>query len=157
MFYIGGRGCVLCRFIEPVTFARCAFIFALWNIALGGYLDTRRNIKNIYGMTVDLKYIYIYIYSIAKFSAIERTRKLASLAIIMDMLDVLYTWECMIYNYWDDGLGQTGSSILWFVEMNLVQNHNHYSGTSLIRTPFGPDACVLIIEVSLKYIVIKLK
>ena len=44
VFYIGGRGCVLCQFIEPVTFARCAFIFALRNIALGGYLDTRRNI-----------------------------------------------------------------------------------------------------------------
>ena len=44
VFYIGGRGCVLCQFIEPVTFARCAFIFALRNIALGGYLDTHRNI-----------------------------------------------------------------------------------------------------------------
>ena len=27
--------------IEPVTFARCAFIIALRNIALDGYLDTR--------------------------------------------------------------------------------------------------------------------
>ena len=45
VFYIGGRDCVLCPFIEPVTFARCAFIFALRNIALGGYLDTRRNIN----------------------------------------------------------------------------------------------------------------
>ena len=44
VFYIGGHGCVLCQFIEPVTFARCTFIFALRNIALGGYLDTRRNI-----------------------------------------------------------------------------------------------------------------
>ena len=44
VFYIGGRDCVLCQFIEQVTFARCAFIFALWNIALGGYLDTCRNI-----------------------------------------------------------------------------------------------------------------
>ena len=44
VFYIGGRGFV-CQIIEPVTFARCAVIFALWNIALlGGYLDTRRNI-----------------------------------------------------------------------------------------------------------------
>ena len=45
VFYIhvGGRGFV-CQVIEPVTFARCAFIFALRNIALGGYLDTRRNI-----------------------------------------------------------------------------------------------------------------
>ena len=42
MFYIGSHGCVLCQFIEPVTFARCAFIFALQNITLGGYLDTRR-------------------------------------------------------------------------------------------------------------------
>ena len=47
MFYIGGRGCVLCQFIEPATFACCVFIFALRNIALGGYLDTRRNISNI--------------------------------------------------------------------------------------------------------------
>ena len=42
--YIDGHGCVLYQFIEPVTFARCAFIFALCNNALGGYLDTRRNI-----------------------------------------------------------------------------------------------------------------
>ena len=62
MFYIGGRGCILLQFIEPVTFARCAFIFALRNIALGGYLDTHRNIYNICGMMVDLKYIIIYIY-----------------------------------------------------------------------------------------------
>ena len=55
VFYIGGRGCVWCQFIEPVT-------FALRNIALGGYLDTRRNIKNIYGTTYGLKYIYICIY-----------------------------------------------------------------------------------------------
>ena len=34
-FYIGGF--VSYQFIEPVTFARCAFIFALRNIALGGY------------------------------------------------------------------------------------------------------------------------
>ena len=27
-----------CQFIEPVTFARCAFIFAFRNILLGGYL-----------------------------------------------------------------------------------------------------------------------
>ena len=44
VFYIGGRGCVLCQFIELVMFARCAFIFALRNIVVGGYLDTRRNI-----------------------------------------------------------------------------------------------------------------
>ena len=43
VFYIGGRGFV-CQIIEQVTFARCAFIIALLNIALGGYLDTRRNI-----------------------------------------------------------------------------------------------------------------
>ena len=43
VFYIGGRGFV-CQIIEPVTFPRCAFIFALRNIALGGYLDARRNI-----------------------------------------------------------------------------------------------------------------
>ena len=45
VFYKGGRDCVLCQFIEPVTFGHCAFIFALQNIALGGYLDTRRNIR----------------------------------------------------------------------------------------------------------------
>ena len=38
-----GRGLVS-QIIEPVTFARCAFIIALRNIALDGYLDTRRNI-----------------------------------------------------------------------------------------------------------------
>ena len=43
VFYISGRGFV-CQIIEPVTFARRAFIFALRNIALGRYLDTRRNI-----------------------------------------------------------------------------------------------------------------
>ena len=43
LLYIGGRGLV-CQIIEPVTFARCAFIIALQNIALDGYLDTRRNI-----------------------------------------------------------------------------------------------------------------
>ena len=43
LFYIRGREFV-CQIIEPVTFARCAFIFALRNIALGVYLDTRRNI-----------------------------------------------------------------------------------------------------------------
>ena len=58
VFYIGGRRFV-CQIIEPVTLARCAFIFALWNIALGGYLDTRRNIWNIYGTTYGLKYTYI--------------------------------------------------------------------------------------------------
>ena len=44
VFHIGGCDCVLCQFIESVTFARCAFIFALRNIALSGYLDTHRNI-----------------------------------------------------------------------------------------------------------------
>ena len=55
-FHIGDF--VLCQFIEPVTFARCAFIFTLRNIALGRYLDARRNIYNIYGTTYGLKYIY---------------------------------------------------------------------------------------------------
>ena len=35
---------LLYQFIEPVMFVCCAFIFALRNITLGGYLDTRRNI-----------------------------------------------------------------------------------------------------------------
>ena len=43
VFYIGGRGFV-CQIIELVTFARCVFIIALQNIALGRYLYTRRNI-----------------------------------------------------------------------------------------------------------------
>ena len=43
VFYIGGHGLVS-QIIEPVTFAHCTFIFALRNIALSGYLDTRRNI-----------------------------------------------------------------------------------------------------------------
>ena len=39
--YIGGpRICM--QIIQPVTFARCAFIFALRKIALGGYLETFR-------------------------------------------------------------------------------------------------------------------
>ena len=46
LLYIGGRGLVS-QIIEPVTFARCAFIIALRNIALDGYLDTRRNIKHL--------------------------------------------------------------------------------------------------------------
>ena len=50
--YIGGHGCVLCQFIEPVTFARCTFIFALRNIALGGYLDTRRRLTYVIGNMV---------------------------------------------------------------------------------------------------------
>ena len=37
-FYIVGG---LSIFIEPVMFALCTFIFALQNITLGGYLDTR--------------------------------------------------------------------------------------------------------------------
>ena len=52
--YIGGRGFVLCQFIDSVTFARCAFIFAIQNITLGGYLDIHRN---IYGTTYGLKRI----------------------------------------------------------------------------------------------------
>ena len=33
----------------------------------------------------------------------------------------------------NDGLGQTGSSVLWFVGMNLlVQNHNHYIAAKAI-------------------------
>ena len=36
-----GSSTLLCQFIEPVTFAHYAFTFALWNITLGGYLDTR--------------------------------------------------------------------------------------------------------------------
>ena len=66
---------------ELVTFAHCAFIFALRNITLGGYLDTRRNIYNIYGTTYGLKYIYI-----KKIRAIEQTRKLTSLAIIQNVM-----------------------------------------------------------------------
>ena len=30
----------------------------------------------------------------------------------------------LIYNCWDDGLGQTGSTLLWLAGMNLFQNHN---------------------------------
>ena len=51
IIYIGGST-LLCQLIERVTFVHCTFISALQNIALGGYLDTRRNIN---GMTVDLK------------------------------------------------------------------------------------------------------
>ena len=69
MSYIGSRGCVLCQFIEPVTFARCVFIFALRNIALGRYLV--EHIRHDVRPEKD----------IAKLRAIERTRKLASPAI----------------------------------------------------------------------------
>ena len=77
VFYIGGCGCVLCQFIEPVTFARCVLLFALRNIALGEYLDTRRNIKNIYGMTYGLKKKkkYIYIYIIESVDSISRDER----------------------------------------------------------------------------------
>ena len=34
---IDRRDCVLCQFVEFVTFALCVFIFALRNIALGGF------------------------------------------------------------------------------------------------------------------------
>ena len=88
MFYIGSRGFV-CQIIEPVTFAHCTFIFALRNIALGRYLDTRRN---IYGTTYGLKHIYI-----AKIRAIEYTRKLAPLAIKVlknyGKPNVAFTWH----------------------------------------------------------------
>ena len=52
LIYMGGRGFVS-QIIEPVTFARCAFIFALRNIALGGYLDTCRNINFALGGYLD--------------------------------------------------------------------------------------------------------
>ena len=40
----------------------------------------------------------------------------------------------LICDRWYDGLGQTGSSVLWFVGMNLlVQNHNHYTTTKAIE------------------------
>ena len=44
-FYIGGST-FLCQFIEPITFARCAFIFAWWNNTLGGYLDTHEHLRH---------------------------------------------------------------------------------------------------------------
>ena len=55
--------------------ARCVFIFALRNIALGRYLDTRRNILEHIRHDVRPEK------DIAKLRAIERTRKLASPAI----------------------------------------------------------------------------
>ena len=59
MFYIGGRSFVLCRFIEQVTFACCAFIFALRNIALGGYLH-RKHLEPLRHDVRPETYIYIY-------------------------------------------------------------------------------------------------
>ena len=53
VFYIDGRGFV-CQIIELVTFARCAFIIALQNIALGGYLDTRRKIRSLEHLRHDI-------------------------------------------------------------------------------------------------------
>ena len=66
VFYIGGRCCVLCQFFEPVMFGRCTFIYALLNIVLGGYLDTRRNIYNIYGKTSSLKQIQCSVLCVKK-------------------------------------------------------------------------------------------
>ena len=48
------------QFTELVIFLHCKFIFALQNTTLGGYLDTRRIIYNIYGMMYGLKYILVY-------------------------------------------------------------------------------------------------
>ena len=43
-FYIGGF--VLRKYIEPVTFVHCMVLHCIRrNITLGGYLDTRRNIR----------------------------------------------------------------------------------------------------------------
>ena len=53
-------------------FARCTFIFALRNIAVGGYLDTRRNISNIYGTAYGLKHIYIHVYIYRKSVPLNR-------------------------------------------------------------------------------------
>ena len=78
MFFIGGRGCVLCQIIEPVTFARLYL-----HCGISHWADIYIHVetfKNIYGMTVDLIYIDIYI---VKFRIIEHTRKLALLAIII--------------------------------------------------------------------------
>ena len=57
----------------------CLYLFALQNIALGRYLDTRRNILEHLRNNDVRPDIYIY-----KISAIEHTRKLASLAIIIN-------------------------------------------------------------------------
>ena len=38
---------IFSHFIEPVTFVRCEFIFALRNIELGGYLDTQKHLKHL--------------------------------------------------------------------------------------------------------------
>ena len=93
VFYICGRGLVS-QIIELVTFARCAFIFALCNIALRGYLDTRRNIlehlrhdvRDIIGASLSEPhlvrtmislsvYIYIYIYIIESVDSISRDER----------------------------------------------------------------------------------
>ena len=57
LLYIGGRGFV-CQIIEPVTIARSAFIFALRNIALDGYVETFRTFTA--RRMAGLKYIYIH-------------------------------------------------------------------------------------------------
>ena len=38
---------IIVPIIELVMFVHCVFIFALQNIALGGYLDTRTNIEDL--------------------------------------------------------------------------------------------------------------
>ena len=57
-FYIGGSN-FFGQFIEPVTFVRCVFIFALRNITLGGYLDT--HLKHLRQDVRPERYIYIII------------------------------------------------------------------------------------------------
>ena len=54
-------------YVEPAFTHHIAVAFSFLyasqrrNITLNGYLDTYNNMKNIYGMTYSLKYIYIYI------------------------------------------------------------------------------------------------
>ena len=74
------RSKFLYQFIDPVTFSHCAFIFALRNITLGGYLDTQKHLEHL--RHDERPDIYI-----VKILAIETLyRKLASLAVKFYMI-----------------------------------------------------------------------
>ena len=61
VFYIGGFGCVLCLFIEPVKVFYLRVYVCIVEYRIGAYLDTCRNIKNTYGTKYGLKHIHVHI------------------------------------------------------------------------------------------------
>ena len=58
MFYIGGRGCVLRQFIEPVTFAGlCLHCGVLHCVDIEIHVETFRTFKAQHTYALKLKYI----------------------------------------------------------------------------------------------------